>query len=181
MHIFLDESGTHKQNGNTAIAVIFVANNDLEQVGNAVIEAEKQLGIDYFHWADHNWNFKEKFLQKISHTNFTVKIITIKNPFVWSHYEKALKYSLVNEKSIEKLVIDGKKTRQYKREYKKILRDQGVILKRLVIGNDRSFPILRIADLVAGLARSYSEKPEEVKVRRLFDKLSSHVVYFSQE
>ena len=180
MHVFLDESGTHKQDGNTAIAVVFVANSDIEKVTQGIIEAEKQLSIDCFHWADHNWNFKEKFLHRVRYLPFTVKVITIKNPFSWSHYEKALRHFLANE-DIGMLVIDGKKSRQYKREYKKILRGRGILLKKLIIGNDRSYPVLRIADFAAGLARSYSENSERPEVKRLYSMLVPKLASSFQE
>lgn len=175
-YIFLDESGIHKNNGITSIALVFVMSNDLETLNSGVLEAENKLRIKYFHWADHNWNFKEKFLRKIIKLPFTLKVLIFKNPFSLNHYERALKYTLVDQE-LGILVIDGKKSKHYQKEYKKILRDRGIILKKLVLGNDKGYPTLRIADFVAGLTRIYSEGPSRKEAKKLYEILLSKITF----
>ena len=167
-YIFLDESGTHKNDGNTSMVLVFVATGNLELLNLGVIEAENKLRTGSFHWADHNWNFKEKFLKEIVGLPFELKVLIFKNPFSLSHYERALKYTITNSQ-VDVLVIDGKKSKNYKREYKKILRSRGIILKKLILGNDQGYPVLRVADFVAGLMRNYSENQNSKKVIKLYE------------
>ncbi len=179
-YIFLDESGTHKNTGNTSVVLVFVTSTNLETLNSGVIEIENQLGIKYFHWTEYSWKFKEKFLRGITHLPFSLKVLVFKNPFSWDHYEKALRYAGIDD-GMDVLIVDGKKPRHFRKEYKKILRSHGIVLKKLVLGNDRAYPALRIADFVAGLMRSYSENPSQLKVKKMHDLLRSKIIFVFYE
>jgi len=85
--------------------------------------------------------------------DFEVKIFVFKNPFTQEKLENALKHMLI-EKHIRNIIIDGKKPSRYVLRLKKILRDSGISIDKIRMGNDQSFPCLRLADLFAGLTRA---------------------------
>ncbi len=64
--------------------------------------------------------------------------------------------NFIDEKSnFIKIIIDGNKNKKYEHELKSILRGFGIKTKILKISDDRKYPLIRLADFMAGLIRSY--------------------------
>lgn len=163
MVIFIDESGIHKQQNHSTIALIYVKIENVALVERSVEKIEGELGIQHFHWSDfgsrRGWDIRKRFFAKICNLNFTCKIALIANPI---HISQSLEYSLrhlIVEHRIAKIVIDGKKSQWYAHRFKKVLRDKGVSVKKIQTARDESRAGLRLADAVAGLARSYHDNP----------------------
>ena len=70
--------------------------------------------------------------------------------------------SLLTEKKISKIVIDGKHPLWYQRRIKSGLRRKGITVKKLRMASDESAAGLRVADALAGLIRSHYDKPTEL-------------------
>lgn len=168
MLVFIDESGIHKQDGQSTTAVVYVKVVNVEGLDRAVLKIEAALKIKPFHWRGQSWEIRQNFLGALIKEDFEVKIFLFSNPFTDQKLENAWKHLLV-EKNIENIIIDGKKPRHYTQELKKILRQGGIAVRKIRMGNDKSFPCLRIADLFAGITRSYAESPEKQKVKNLYD------------
>ncbi len=165
--IFIDESGVHKRNGYSTVVLVYIVAENIAEVENAIIEAEKSLRITSFHWARHIWKIRLEFIKALIREDFTVKAAIIENPFNQKSFEKALA-DLLTEKKIKRIIIDGKKPKRYALRLKKVLRDRGISVKKIKTGNDRAFPCLRLADAFAGLVRAYWENMEDKKARELY-------------
>ena len=173
MVIFIDESGTHKQIDHATIALVYVEITNLEEFEKAVVEIEEELNIKYFHWTDESWQTRDKFLKRLLKLNFTLKVAVLKNPVkMTKSLEEALRH-LVVEPNIKKIMIDGRKPRWYEQRLKKVLRDEGVSVKKLrTIRKDESSPGLRVADCLAGLIRYCYDNPKS-EVERWHEKLKA--------
>jgi len=155
MLVFIDESGIHKHEGKSSVVLVYVTIEDVENIDKAVLEAEKQLKIESFHWFRHIWKIRSAFIEMLAKENFSVKAAIIKNPFTQQSFEDAIEALLI-ERKINKVVIDGKKPRWYAQRIKKALRDRGISVRKIITGNDKAYPCLRLADAFAGLIESYA-------------------------
>lgn len=167
MLIFIDESGVHKQDGKSSVALVYVMVDDAEKLEQSILETEKALNITSFHWPKHIWKIRQKFIQALQKENFTVKAVIIQNPFSEKKFEEAIKELLI-EKKVNKIIIDGKKPRWYLLRLKKILREKGISVKKIRAGNDKSFPCLRLADGYAGLIRAHWDDEANEKATELY-------------
>jgi hypothetical protein len=168
MYIFIDESGIHKQDGESTTALVYVKVGDKENMDKAILAVERDLKIEPFHWKKQTWKIRKVFLTKLLKENFEVKIFLLKNPFTQEKQENALKHMLI-ERHIRNIIIDGKKPQRYVLRLKKILRDFGVSVKKIRMGNDQSFPGLRLADLFAGLTRAYFQNFDNQEAKILYN------------
>ncbi len=171
MLIFIDESGVHKKDGQSSVALVYVMIEDIENIEKAILNTEKMLKITSFHWPRHIWKIRFNFIKALIKENFSVKAAIIKNPFSEDSFEEALK-SLLIERKIRKIVIDGKKPKWYALRLKKILRNRGISVKKIRTGDDKAFPCLRLADAYAGLIRAYWNDTSNTKAKELY-KLAS--------
>ncbi|MDO8452817.1 MAG: DUF3800 domain-containing protein [bacterium] len=171
MIIFIDESGTHKQVDHSTIALVYVEVENLEVFEKAIVDIEEKLKIKYFHWTDEKWEKREKFIEQLIKLDFFLKVAILKNPIRLSKsLEEALKH-LVVEENIKKIVLDGRKPKWYSQGLKKVLRDKGVSVKKIVtVRKEESSPGVRVADCLAGLIRSYYDNPNNLS-SRLYKKL----------
>lgn len=163
MVIFIDESGTHKQSDHSTIVLIYVEVPNVETFEKAVEQIESKLGIKYFHWTDERWEKREKFLTKLLLLDFRLKVAVLENPIHLSKsLEDALKH-LVIEENIKKIVIDGRKPKWYSQKLKKVLRDKGVSVRKIVtVRKEDSSPGVRVADCLAGLIRYFYDNPDSL-------------------
>ena len=171
MVIFIDESGTHKQTDHATIALVYVEIPNLEDFEKEIEKTEDKLGIKYFHWTDEKWEKREKFIEQLLKLDFTFKVAILKNPVKLSKdLEEVLKH-LVIEENIRKIVLDGKKPKWYNQRLKKLLRDKGVSVKKIVtVRKDESSPGVRVADCLAGLVRTSYDNPDSL-ASKLYNKL----------
>jgi len=167
MHIFIDESGVHKQLGNSTVALVYVAVENIDNLNNAITQIEKNLHIEPFHWNKQIWPIRFAFLKALSKENFTVKAAIIENPFTEEDFELALQ-NLLTDKLVRNIIIDGRKPSKYVLRLKNVLRHRGVSVKKIRMGNDLAFPVLRLADLFAGLIRAYFEEPDKKPAKELY-------------
>ena len=165
MLIFIDESGIHKKEKHSVIAFVYVCVKDTENLEKEIEKIERNLNITNFHWSDFGskfgWQIRKEFLKRASKLNFTFKIAIIRNPVYFPATFKYCFEYLIIEKKIKKIVIDGKKPRWYEKQLKKTLRDKGVSVKKIKTLNDKSSAGLRLADALAGLARSHCDNSTE--------------------
>ena len=168
MLVFIDESGVHKRDGQSSVALVYVVVKDLENIEKAILETEKTLRITNFHWTRHIWKIRFNFIETLLKENFTVKAAIIENPFSGNSFERVIE-SLLTERKIKKIVIDGKKPRWYALRLKKVLRDRGISVKKIRTCDDKSFPCLRLADAYAGLVRAYWNDKNNKDAKKLYE------------
>ncbi|MFA6304605.1 MAG: DUF3800 domain-containing protein [Patescibacteria group bacterium] len=168
MYIFIDESGIHKPSGKSAVALVYIEVENLDKLNNAIVETEKFLRIDAFHWNKQIWKIRKLFLERLSGEDFLVKAALLRNPFIEMDFHKAVINLVANEK-IKQIIIDGKKSRRYHLLLKQFFRKNGMLVKKVKTANDLSFPGLRVADLFAGLIRAYYEEPLKKEAQQLYE------------
>ena len=166
-YIFIDESGVHKKDDKSSVALVYVMTRDVESIERAILKAEKALRITNFHWPRHIWKIRFNFIQALIKEDFMVKAAIIQNPFNQNSFEKAIE-SLLIEKRIRKIIIDGKKPKWHSLRLKKVLRNRGISVKKIRTGNDKSFPCLRLADAFAGLIRAYWDDKNNKNAKELY-------------
>lgn len=177
MLVFIDESGIHKQIDHSTFALAYVEFENYPDVEQRVLEIESKLNIGTFHWSETVWNVKEKFMSAALKLDFKVKIAVVKNPVnPAKELEKVLIHTIV-EKDIKGIYIDGKKPKWYERKIKHILRDKNISVKKLKTVKDSQSAGIRLADMVAGLSRSYfdKKKPEERYIK-FYKKLEKKII-----
>lgn len=171
MLVFIDESGTNKGSGHSAFALVYVVVADYGEFESAVKEIEKELGIEYFHWAKCAPPVREKFFERLAKLEFTAKVAIVHNPSLPDgDLERLLPHMLI-ERNIHSITLDGEKPSAYTRKLKKILRDKGITTKKLKSASDESSAGIRVADAVAGLARAYHDEKGGVFVQTWYERL----------
>ena len=171
MVVFIDESGTHKQDGHASVAVVYVEVKNKEKFESDLIKIEKDLRIAYFHWADERWFMREKFINKISMLDFIVKVAIFKNPSNPGSMIEAVFRQLITEPTLRKVVIDGKKPKWYEQKLRKVLRDRGIQVWKLKTVRSTGDVGIQLADAIAGLVRYCFDNPKEELAQNLLNKL----------
>ncbi len=180
MIVFIDESGIHKKVDNSTFVLVYIETENYKEIESKVKKIEKELKIDYFHWAESVWNVKEKFIDKALKLDFKAKIALIKNPINPSdELERVLSHMII-EKSIKKIYIDGKKPKWYERKIKKILREKGFSVKKIKTVKINQFAGIRLADMVAGLSRTYFDKKNMEKISKYYARLEKKIIVIVQ-
>lgn len=145
MVIFIDESGTHKQSGHAANAVVYITLDNIEKVEDQLKQILNNMDLESFHWADHGWKVRDKFLKEIIKLDFTFKVGIFKNPVKTGDMTEVVFQHLITEKDIEKVYIDGKQPKWYERRLKKVLRDKGISARKLrTVRNEASQPGIQL-------------------------------------
>lgn len=176
MIVFIDESGVHKAIDHATVAVVYLAVEDYPTFERAILEIERSLGIVTFHWAETAWPVKAKFLDAVLRLDFQAKVAICKNPLLEARrFETVLRHLLV-EPHIRAIYLDGKKSRRYERSVKKVLRDQGVSVKKVRTVSDESSAGIRVADMVAGLARTVADGKQLVRMEPYFKRLRKKLI-----
>lgn len=171
MVVFIDESGTNKQEGHSTMAAVFVEITNLEKFNEAIVKIEKNLRINSFHWAEERWEVRNNFLEQIIKLDFEVKVAIFKNPANPQKMMDLVFEHLITGTNIRNIFIDGKKPRWYELSLKRELRTKGISVKKLRTASDQSQPGIQVADCLAGLVRRYYNNPSEIDPKRWFDKL----------
>jgi hypothetical protein len=176
VYIFIDESGIHKNVDNSTYVLVYVEMNDCAILDKEILKIEKNLKIKEFHWAETVWSVKEKFIEKTLKLNFTVKIAVFNNPIKPQlTLEKVLMHMLI-EKDINCVYIDGKKPKWYERKIKNILRSKNISVHKLKTVKSAQYPCIRLADMVAGLARSFYDLKNPGRLEKYFKRLEKKVI-----
>jgi len=160
--IIVDESNIHRQDGKSTIALLYLPDLDaLEHLNQTVLQIERTLKINPFHWAGSNWRVRDKFVAALMSLkpDFRIKLAVMTNPVnIDRSMELALGH-LITERQLRRIIIDGAKPKHYTARLKKTLRDKGITVRKLRTEDDKETPALRVADAVAGLARHHIEHP----------------------
>lgn len=181
MVIFIDESGTHKQSGHAANAVVYIKIENLEKVEEQIRKILVDLKLETFHWAEHGWKVRTRFLERIIVLGFTFKAGIFKNPVKIGEMTETIFQHLITEKDIEKVFIDGKQPKWYERRLKKVLRDKGISVKKLrTVRNEASQPGIQLADALAGLVRYHFDNPNAEDATKWFDKFEKQKKLLAQ-
>ena len=115
-------------------------------------------------------------MDEILKLDFQAKIAIVKNPINPSkELEKVLLHTIV-ENNIKTIYIDGEKPKWYERKIKKVLRDKGVSIRKLKTVRSSQCAGARIADMVAGLARTYYDSKNLAKIEKYFKKLKKKII-----
>lgn len=171
MVIFIDESGTHKQSGHASTAIVYIQIPNVKKVETSILDIEKELKIQSFHWGEERWQVRNKFLSRIINLDFTIKVAIFENPV---HPEKMVELifrHLITEENINQVFIDGEKPKWYENRLKKVLRDKGISIKKLRTVRSTSSPGIQLADCIAGLIRRFYERPDDPDPKRWHSKL----------
>ncbi|MFA6073897.1 MAG: DUF3800 domain-containing protein [Candidatus Woesearchaeota archaeon] len=170
MYIFIDESGIHKTVGRSTFSVVYVEIPNLDKARKQLIEINKKLGIDSFHWAEQRWIYRTRYLKRVIGLDFIFKIATFENPVNTDLAFNRIFEHLIQESSIKSIAIDGKKPKWYERKLKKELRKHGTKVKKLrTIKNEASEPILQLADALAGFSLYVYENQDDKTNKRLLE------------
>lgn len=176
MKIFIDESGIHKQVDHSTFALVYIKVNSADSIEKKIIEIERKLEIPYFYWSETVWKVKEKFIDCALNLNFTVKVAIVRNPVNPSkELEKILLHTIV-ETDIKSIYIDGKKPKWFGKKIKKVLRDKGISVGKVRTVKSSQYAGVRLADMVAGLVRSYYDKKNFDKIKKYYRRLKNKII-----
>lgn len=182
MVIFIDESGTHKQSGHTANAIVYIKIENLEKVEQQIRKILEKLKLEVFHWADHGWKVRNKFLKEIIKLDFTFKVGIFKNPVKTNEITEIVLEKLITEVNIRSIFIDGKQPKWYERRLKKVLRDKGISVRKLrTVRNEASHPGIQLADTLAGLVRYHFDNPNAEDAKIWVKRLEKEKKFLFQE
>lgn len=176
MFIFIDESGIHKNVDHTSYVLVYIETENYILLNDKILDIEKELKIKEFHWAETVWNVKEKFLNKVLKLDFKVKVAILNNPINPSfELERVLSHLLV-ENDIDCVYVDGKKPKWYEKKIKNILRSKSFSVHKLKTVKSSQYPCIRIADMVAGLVRSFYDSKNLSKIGKYYKRLEKKII-----
>lgn len=156
MNIFIDESGTGSKIGHATIAIVYLEVKNQNKFETGYKKVLKELKLDSFHWAEHGWKVRQKFVNKILDLDFIYKIALFENPININDMYDSVFQQLISERNIKNIYIDGKKQKWYERKLKMVLRDKDIKISKLKsVRKEDSYGGLQIADSIAGLTRYY--------------------------
>lgn len=154
--VYIDESNISSSTGNSVYVCLYINFLNKDLVGNVIVDIEKKLNIVHTHWTEMSWKLRLKFYEKIKNLNFVCDVVVYKNPINQEFVlEDFLFKTLRGKNNISKIIIDGKKGKNYEKDMKRILKNRGLRFKKIIFMNDKKEPCIRLADFVAGLIRSF--------------------------
>jgi len=176
MFVFIDESGIHKKIDHSTYALVYLEAENYQLLENKVCQIEKSLGIEYFHWSKTVWDVKRKFMTEALGLDFSIKLAVVKNPVhPVEELERILRQLLV-EKNISYVYIDGKQPKWYERKIKKILRSKNFSARKLKTVKSSQYAGIRLADMAAGLARSYFDGKNLERIEPFYRRLEKKII-----
>lgn len=178
MVVFIDESGIHKQDGHSTVAVVYVEIENGDKFQKDFEKIMNDLRIRFFHWTDERWLMREKFLSKIMNLDFRVKVAVFKNPINQGNIMETVFSQLISVQNISKMLIDGQKPKWYEQRLKKVLRDKGIAVKKLRTVRSKSEFGIQLADAIAGLVRYCYDYPDISEPRKILKKLQKEGLIF---
>ena len=176
MLVFIDESGIHKKIQHSTFVLAYIESEHYQVLEEKIQAIEKKLKIDHFHWAKTVWKVKEKFMDQVLKLDFQAKIAVVKNPVNPAKELERILVHMIVERNIRNIYIDGKKPKWYERKLKKILRDKGISVRKLKTVKESQYAGIRLADMVAGLSRSYFDKKNLEKIDKYYRRLKKKTI-----
>lgn len=163
LYIFIDESGQDTKGGLFLVVVAIIGDKNL--IESELQKIENVLGTSQkWHKTMHSKrvNYIELILGK---TIFKNKIFVTHFPESGKAYvdltifatAKAIKYSIPNDNNRLIITIDGLRKNEVNR-FRAGLRKLGMANMKVRGGREESNELLRLTDMIAGLARDYFEK-----------------------
>jgi hypothetical protein len=154
--VYIDESNILSRTGNSVYTAVYIKFLNKDYLSQQIQDIEINLKIPYTHWSDMPWKIRLKFAQKIKSMNLLCKIIIYKNPIVQENIlEDFLPKVIEVEDDLFKIVIDGNKGKDYELKLKRLLKEKVLKSHKVIFMNDKNEPLVRLADFMAGLLRSY--------------------------
>lgn len=162
---YIDESNILSQTGHSVYACVCIEYFDKEKISQKIKDTEENLKISYTHWVDMPWKLRSRLAQEISGLDFSCKIVIYNNPI---NQKDILMNFLIkvagSEEGAPEIFIDGKQSKIFKVKFKTLLRKKGIKVYGLSFVNDKTEPLIRIADFIAGLYRSYLDTDNKESV-----------------
>ncbi len=154
--IYIDESGIISKIGHSVYVLVYIEYLNEFNIGKIILKIEKDLNISHIHWVNMSRKIRLKVAKKLRDIDFTCTYVVYNNPI---SQEKALENVLIEalkqEDLLHRIIIDGKSGQKHEKYLKKILKDRGVRIYKVKISDDKKEPLIRLADFMAGLIRSY--------------------------
>ncbi len=176
MYIFIDESGIHKDVEHSVYVLVLVEVENYDFFNKSIIKLENELKIKEFHWAETIWRIKEQFINKALKLDFKIKVAVLNNPInPHIELERTLSHLLI-ENDMDGVYIDGKKPKWYERKIKSILRTKKFSIRKLKTVKSSQYPGIRIADMSAGLIRSFYDSKNLNKIEKYYRRLQKKII-----
>lgn len=154
--VYIDESNILSKTGNSVYTAVYVKFLNKDCLGDKILVIERNLKISYIHWSDMSWKIRLKVAEHIKNMDFICKIIIYKNPIIQENIlEDFLPNVIEVEDNLFKIVIDGNKGKDYELKLKRVLKEKVLKSHKVIFMNDKNEPLVRLADFMAGLFRSY--------------------------
>jgi hypothetical protein len=154
--IYIDESNISAVVGNSVYCAILIFYCDRDRIGEEILYLENKLNINYLHWVDMPWKLRIRFGEEIRKFDFMCNVIIYKNPIKQdSILEDFLPKIFDINKDVYKITIDGKKNNKYIHKLNNKLKNRGVNFNKIIFTDDKNEVLIRLADFMAGLIRSY--------------------------
>lgn len=171
MIIFIDESGIHKKIDFSVFVLIYVRSSAYPGMEKQICDLENKAGIKYFHWSESSWKVKEKFICCFLKMSFKAKIMVVENPINPVEISDIILVKALTEKNIKFIFIDGKKPKWYAKKIKRFLRNNAISVRKIKTVRSEACSGIRLADLVAGLARWHFDNKNSNKTKEYFKML----------
>jgi hypothetical protein len=166
MYVFIDESGTNKPSGQCVFVAVLIEAHKLADVSDMIEVAEGLSKTNIFHWRGKPPAVREEFITLLSRIDFVARYVVLNSPL--KNYNDVLKDLLISSClgiNMTKIIVDGRKSKSYERHLKMVLRSNGVSTKKLKTAADEAYPGIRVADALAGLIRTHSNRPTATSVK----------------
>lgn len=178
MVIFIDESGTHKQEGHSTVAVVYLEISNKEEFETKMAEILEKLKLLEFHWADQGWEVRKKYFKLVESLKFSFKAAIFENPVHPDRMMVKVFQQMITEDNIKWIFIDGKKPKWYEKGLKRVLRDKGLSVGKLrTIRKETSYLGIQLADALAGLVRYNADSPKAEDAAKILKKLKGKLIY----
>lgn len=156
--VYIDESGILSKTGRSVYVCVYVSLIHREYLSYKLLSLENELNISYLHWVDMPWKLRFKFADKIKKLDFMFKIVVYDNPIDQKNILKNfLLQAIDKDESIENIIIDGQRNNKAQVNIKSFLRKNGVKIYKIRFMDDKNEVLLRLADFIAGMYRSFIE------------------------
>lgn len=176
MLIFIDESGIHKQVDHSTFVLAYIESRQYAVLEKQIIDIERKTRITEFHWSKTVWKIKVAFMDEVLGLDFTAKVAVVKNPVRPAEELERVLAHLMVEHRIRNVYIDGQKPKWYARRIKHILRAKGISVQKLKTVKASQYAGIRLADMVAGLVRSYYDKKNFERIEPYYRRLEKKIV-----
>jgi len=154
--VYIDESGILSETGHSVYICLYISYLNEGILSQKILSIENDLKILYTHWVDMSWKIRLKFAQKIKDLDFNCKVVVYKNPINQKDIlKKFIIKTIKSEENISKIIIDGSQGKKYERELKSFLKNKNIKIYKIKFKDDKNESLIRVADFMAGLYRSY--------------------------